>query len=104
VLAFSAAQRTRELGIRLALGAVPGDVAQLIVGEGLRIVGVGMVIGLGLALLATQALTPFLFGVSPVDPITFVAIGATLCATALVASYLPARRAAAVNPVVSLRT
>jgi putative ABC transport system permease protein len=104
VLAFSAAQRTRELGIRLALGAVPRDVARLIVGEGLRIVGVGMVIGLALALLATRALTPFLFGVSPVDPITFVAIAATLFATALVASYLPARRAATVDPVVSLRT
>jgi predicted permease len=103
VLSFSAAQRVRELGVRLALGATRGNVLRLVVSEGLRLAGVGMAIGLLLALAATQALKPFLFGVSPLDPATFAAIGATLGLAALVASYLPARRAAGVDPMVSLR-
>jgi ABC-type antimicrobial peptide transport system permease subunit len=103
VLSFSAAQRSGEIGIRLALGALRRDVVGLVVREGMRLVGVGMVSGLLLALLATQALKPFLFGVSPLDPLTFVAIGATLASVALIASYLPARRAAAADPASSLR-
>jgi predicted permease len=103
VLSFSAAQRSGEIGIRLALGALRRDVVGLVVREGMRLVGIGMVSGLLLALLATQALKPFLFGVSPLDPLTFVAIGATLASVALVASYLPARRAAAADPASSLR-
>jgi len=74
-----------------------------VVGEGMRLVGFGMGIGLALALLVTRALKPFLFGVSPVDPITFAAIGATLAGVALLASYLPARRAASADPASSLR-
>jgi len=103
VLSFSAAQRSGEIGIRLALGALRVDVMRLVVGEGMRLVGFGMGIGLALALLVTRALKPFLFGVSPVDPITFAAIGATLAGVALLASYLPARRAASADPASSLR-
>jgi len=103
VLAFSAAQRAAEIGIRLALGALRTDVVRLVVGEGMRLVGIGMAAGLALSLLATQALKPFLFGVSPLDPVTFVVIGATLASVALFASYLPARRAASADPASSLR-
>ncbi|MFL5581854.1 MAG: ABC transporter permease [Gemmatimonadaceae bacterium] len=103
VLSFSAAQRVREIGVRLALGATRGNVQGLVVGEGMRLAAVGMGIGLALALVATRALTPFLFGVSPLDPATFLAIAATLGSAAFVASWLPARRAAKVDPVVSLR-
>lgn len=103
VISFSAAQRTREIGVRIALGAGRRDVLRLVVGEGMSLVAVGMGIGLVLALVATRALTSFLFGVSPLDAFTFVAVAAILGATALFASYLPARRAAIVDPVSALR-
>jgi ABC-type antimicrobial peptide transport system permease subunit len=103
VLSFSAAQRSREIGVRVALGATRGDVLRLIVGEGMRLVGAGMAGGLVLAILATRALRPFLLGVSPVDPLTFLVIAGTLGTAALLASYLPARRAATVDPATTLR-
>jgi predicted permease len=103
VLSFSTAQRTREIGVRIALGAARRDVLALVVREGVTLVSIGIGIGLALALLATRALTPFLFGVSPWDALTFVAIAATLGATAFVASYLPARRAASLDPIAALR-
>jgi len=103
VISFSAAQRTREIGVRVALGAGRRDVLKLVVGEGMSLVGIGMGIGLVLALIATRALTSFLFGVSPLDVFTFVVVAAVLSVTALLASYLPARRAAVVDPVVALR-
>jgi predicted permease len=103
VLSFAVAQRTRELGVRIALGATSSDVVKLIVGQGMRLAGTGMAIGVALALGAARLLTPFLFGVSPADPITFLAIGAVLTSAVLVASYLPARRASKADPVVSLR-
>lgn len=103
VISFSAVQRTREIGVRVALGAGRRDVLRLVVGEGMSLVGIGMGIGLVLALIATRALTSFLFGVSPLDAFTFVAVAVILGATALFASYLPARRAAIVDPVVALR-
>lgn len=103
VISFSAAQRTREIGVRVALGAGRRDVLKLVVGEGMSLVGIGMGIGLVLALVATRALTSFLFGVSPLDAFTFVAVAAILATTALLASYLPARRAAVLDPVVALR-
>lgn len=103
VLSFSTAQRSGEIGIRLALGALSRDVLRLVIGEGMRLVGIGMAVGLVLALLATQALRPFLFGISPLDPATFAIIGLILAAVALLASYLPARRAAAADPASSLR-
>ena len=103
VLSFAVAQRTRELGVRVALGATSGDVLRLIVGQGMRLAGTGMAIGVILALLGARLLTPFLFGVSPTDPLTFLAIGVVLTSAVLLASYLPARRASRADPVVSLR-
>ena len=97
------AQRSREIGVRVALGATRRDVLRLIVGEGMRLVGVGMSGGLLLAILATQALRPFLFGVSPLDPLTFLGIGGTLAAAALIASYMSARRALTLDPAMTLR-
>jgi predicted permease len=103
VLSFAVAQRTRELGVRIALGATTGDVLRLIVGQGMRLACAGMAIGVVLALVGARLLTPFLFGVSPADPITFLAIGVVLTSAVLLASYLPARRASKADPVVSLR-
>jgi predicted permease len=103
VLSFSVVQRSAEIGIRLALGAMRRDVLRLVVGEGMRLVAMGMALGLALAMLATRAMRPFLFGVSPIDPATFAVIGLTLAGVALLASYLPARRAAAADPASSLR-
>nr|MDQ6925690.1 ABC transporter permease [Candidatus Eremiobacteraeota bacterium] len=103
MVAYSVGQRTREIGVRLALGADRRDVVRLVVGEGMRPVAVGMAIGLLLAFGATRLLRSFLFGVSPLDAVTFVGGAAMLTAVALTASYLPARRAAATNPVRALR-
>jgi ABC-type antimicrobial peptide transport system permease subunit len=103
VVAYSAARRTREIGIRLALGAQRADVLRLIVREGMRLTLFGMVIGLGLAALAAPLLRSLLFGMSPLDPGTFLLMPAALASVALLASYLPARRAAATEPMVVLR-
>lgn len=103
VVAYSAARRTREIGIRLALGARREDVLRLIVREGMRLTAVGVLVGLGLATLATPLLRSLLFGLSPLDPTVFVLMAAALGAVALLASYLPARRAADTDPMVVLR-
>lgn len=104
VMAYLVAQRTREIGVRMALGAERGDVLRLVVLEGLRLVGLGMVIGLGSALALTRALGGLLFRVGATDLVTFVAVTLAMGSVALVACYLPARRAARVDPVVALRS
>jgi predicted permease len=104
VLSFSTAQRTREIGVRLALGASRMRIVRLVLGDGFRLVGVGIVAGLALAAFATQALRPFLFGLNPLDPLTFAAIGSVLVAVALLATWLPARRASGVDPMASMRS
>lgn len=104
VLSFSTAQRTREIGVRLALGASRKGIVRLVLGEGFRLVGVGIVTGLALAFFATQALRPFLFGLNPLDPIAFVSVGAVLLGVALLATWLPARRASGVDPMSSMRS
>ena len=103
VVAFSVAQRTREVGIHMALGARPAQVLRTVVGEGMSMVAVGTVVGIVLAALAMQPLATFLYGVSPVDGMVFGAATALLLGVALLASVIPARRAAAVNPVDALR-
>jgi ABC-type antimicrobial peptide transport system permease subunit len=103
VVSYAVAQRSREMGIRMSLGAAPSSVIGLMVGDGMKLVAVGGVVGLALAFLATQALQGFLFGITPLDPVTFLAVPTVLCAVALLAAYIPARRASRVDPVRSLK-
>jgi predicted permease len=103
VVSYTVAQRTREIGVRMALGAGRTDVLRLVLGEGLSMVGVGLALGLLLSLALTRVLGGFLYGVSASDPLTFVGVPALLGAIALAAGYLPARRAAGVDPLVALR-
>lgn len=103
VIAYSVSQRTREIGIRSALGARRTDVLSMILKQSFRLVGLGMILGLAAALAVTRVMSFVLYGISPIDPITFVGITAIFIAVALLASYLPARRATRVDPVVALR-
>jgi len=96
-------QRRRELGIRLALGASRGDVMSQVVGEGIRLAAAGIGVGVLVALAVTRLLTALLYGVGATDPTTFVGVVALLAVVSLVASYLPARRAAKLDPLVALR-
>src|SRR5687768_9858315 len=97
-------RRTREVGIRMALGARPGDVLKLIIKQGLGLTLMGVAIGLGGALIATRLIdTQQLYGVSPTDPSTFAVIALLLTAVSLFACYLPARRATRVDPLTALR-
>jgi putative ABC transport system permease protein len=103
VIAFGVVQRTRELGIRMALGADTGNLLRLVVGQGMRPVLAGVGLGVAGALAGTRLLRGMLFGVGPTDPVTFLAVTAFLLAVALLASYLPARRAARSDPMIALR-
>ncbi|HKA36472.1 MAG TPA: FtsX-like permease family protein, partial [Thermoanaerobaculia bacterium] len=96
-------QRTAEIGIRMALGAEPGRVVREVLGQGLRLTAAGIAIGLAGAFAASRALSSLLFGVGPADPATYASVALILGATALASSYLPARRAARVNPINALR-
>ncbi|PYP23495.1 MAG: hypothetical protein DMD55_16875, partial [Gemmatimonadetes bacterium] len=103
LLAYAVGQRRRELGIRLALGASRGDVVSQVVGDGIRLAAAGIGLGVVVALAVTRLLTALLYGVGATDPATFVGVVALLAVVSLVASYLPARRAAQVDPMVALR-
>ena len=103
LLAFSVALRSREIGVRSALGAQRGDIARLVVAEGLRMTGVGIILGLAVAFVATRSLQTLLFQIEPRDPLTFAGIAGLLVAVSLAACYVPARRAARVDPLVALR-
>jgi putative ABC transport system permease protein len=103
VLSYSVGQRRREFGVRVALGAQQGDVMRLVVGSGARLAMAGLAVGLVAALLVTRLMIDLLYGVTPADPATFLAVSALLGVTALVACYVPARRAMRVNPVDVLR-
>jgi predicted permease len=103
LLAYEVARRTREIGIRSALGAQQHQVLSMVVGQGLSLVLAGTLAGIGFAFVVTRYLQHLLFGVGPTDPVTFVAVSLILAAVALLACYIPARRATRVDPVVSLR-
>jgi predicted permease len=103
VVSYTVARRTREIGVRVALGAGRADVLRLILGEGLSAVGAGLGLGLLLSFALTRVLGGFLYGVTASDPLTFVGVPALLGSVALAAGYLPARRAAKVDPMVALR-
>jgi putative ABC transport system permease protein len=103
VVAFSVTRRTREIGLRIALGAQRRDVLRMILREGLRMAVVGVTIGIAASLAITRLMTSLLFGTSTTDPPTFAAVAALLCAVALLASYVPARRAMRLDPDIALR-
>ena len=103
VLSYLVTQRTREIGLRMALGAHPRDVLRVIVGHGLRLVLLGMAIGIAGALLVTRWMSSVLFDVKPTDPLTFAVVAVVLGAVAFLAAYVPARRAMRVDPMVALR-
>jgi predicted permease len=103
VVAYTVAQRTREIGVRMAMGAQKSDVLWMVLGRGLRLTAIGIACGLGLSALVTRFLGSFLYGLSPLDSVSFGGAALFWTVTAMLASYLPARRAARVDPVVALR-
>ena len=103
VLSYVVAQRTRHIGIRMALGATPAQILRDVLGYGMRLAGVGLALGLAGAALGTRVLSSLLYGVKPSDPMTFVMISALLVAVALLACFVPAHRATKIDPVVALR-
>ena len=104
VVSYVVNQGTREIGIRLALGATPRAILHLVIGRGMALAIPGVLIGLLGGLVFTRMMRGLLFGVSPIDPLTFVAIPVLLVLVALLASYIPAHRATRVDPTVSLRS
>ena len=102
-MSFAVSRRTREMGIRVALGARPADVFRLVLRQGMTLVIVGLVLGLVVAFMVTRLLASFLYGVSTTDALTFTAIPVLLTLVALLACYLPARKATKVEPLVALR-
>jgi ABC-type antimicrobial peptide transport system permease subunit len=103
VISYSVGQRTREIGIRMALGAERRNVFGMILGQGARLAGLGIAIGLITAVGVTHLMASFLFGVKPTDPLTFVGVSLLLLGVALLACYIPARRATRVDPMIALR-
>ena len=103
VIAYAATQRTREIGVRMALGAQAGDVGRMFLRQGLSLTVTGIALGIGVAVALTRVMSAFLFGVGPTDPMTYAIVSGVLAVVALLATYLPARRASRVDPVVALR-
>jgi putative ABC transport system permease protein len=103
VMAYLVSQRTREIGVRLALGASRAEVFRVILGRGVSLAAIGAAAGVGAALWLTKAMESLLFSVSRTDPVTFIVVPVMLIAVAALACYLPARRAMRVDPVIALR-
>jgi len=104
VMSYLLLQRTREVGIRMALGARQGQVVQLVLGRGLRVIAVAIAVGTIAAAVAARLLQSQLYGVGAADPVTFIAVAVLLTIVALVATYIPARRAARIDPMIALRS
>jgi predicted permease len=103
VVSYAVSQRTREIGIRMAIGAQQGDVRRLFIRHGLLLTSMGVALGIAAAMGLTRLMSALLFGVSPLDSLTYIAVAATLSCIAFLASYVPARRASSVDPVIALR-
>jgi putative ABC transport system permease protein len=104
LMSYLIEQRTKEIGIRVALGAQTAEIWRLVIGQGMAVALIGMLVGLGAALAVTQLIKSLLFGVSATDPVTFAIVAALLAMVALLACYLPARRATKADPITALRT
>jgi ABC-type antimicrobial peptide transport system permease subunit len=104
VLSYAVSRRTREIGIRLALGSPTRNIGALFVGQGLTLTGIGIALGLAGAAALSRVLQALLHGVSPLDPLTFLTAAVLLMAAGLLASYLPTRRATTVDPAIALRS
>jgi ABC-type antimicrobial peptide transport system permease subunit len=103
VVAYAVSRRTREIGIRMAIGANPRDVMRMILGQGLVFTAIGVGVGLGIAFFASRVLAGFVIGVSPRDPAIFLSVPVILAAVMIAACWLPARRAARIDPTLALR-
>jgi putative ABC transport system permease protein len=103
LMAYSVEQRTQEIGIRVALGAAPGDVSRMIVRQGMGLALAGVIVGSVAAFGLSRVMQSLIFGVSTTDPVTFVSVAALLSFVAFLATWLPARRATRVDPIVALR-
>jgi ABC-type antimicrobial peptide transport system permease subunit len=103
VVAYTVAQRTREIGVRMAIGARRGDVLRLVVGGGLRLAVIGVVVGTGAALALARFVESLLYEVTPFDPLSYLATAGVLLAVAAIACFVPAARAAGIDPLVALR-
>jgi putative ABC transport system permease protein len=103
VVSYSVTQRTRELGVRMALGADAGDTLRLVLGRSMKLIGAGTACGLVAALVVTRAMAGLLYAVSPLDPLVLAGVSSLLAASGLLASLIPARRATRVDPLAALR-
>jgi putative ABC transport system permease protein len=104
VVSYSVTQRTHEFGVRIALGASPTGVLAMVIRQGALVAAVGVAAGLAAAFVLTRYMSALLFGISALDPLTFSIVTLVLCAVAMVASYVPARRATRVDPAIALRS
>jgi putative ABC transport system permease protein len=104
VMSYTVTQRIPEMGIRIALGALPGDVTRMVVGHGVLVAGIGVAVGLAGAFVVGRLIESLLYGISPTDPLVYAIVPTLLLGVAAIASFLPARRAAKVDPMIALRS